>query len=178
MTEPALTATEALKWNQATNDSWRKLLRAHPEILALPCDIMQTSSVAQLLQHIVAVEVRYAERILGRPETDYANVPYDSVEAIYTTHDRAMELYRQALDSGMDWEEQIEFQTRSAGVLLTSRKTILFHAFFHSIRHYAQLGTLVRQHGYKTGWFGDYLFMGATKLSIGSTVKPTADERG
>jgi uncharacterized damage-inducible protein DinB len=175
MTEPALTATEALKWNQATNDSWRKLLTANPEILALPCDIMQTSSVAQLLQHIAAVEVRYAERILGLPETDYANVPHDSVEAIYATHDRAMELYRRALDSGMDWEEQIEFQTRSAGVLLTSRKTILFHALFHSIRHYAQLGTLVRQHGYKTGWFGDYLFMGATRPQVDSAVRATAD---
>lgn len=74
-----------------------------------------------------------------------------------------MELYRQALDSETDWSAQIEFQTRSAGVLLTSRKTVLFHAVFHGIRHYAQLGTLVRQQGYKTDWYGDYLFMGATR---------------
>lgn len=167
MTEPALTAAEALKWNQATNATWRKLLTEYPEILSLPCDIMQVSTVAQLLQHIVAVEVRYAERILGLPETEYADVPYDSAEAIYATHDRAMELYRRALDSATDWKEQIRFQTRSAGVLLTSRKTILFHALFHSIRHYAQLGTLVRQHGYKTGWYGDYLFMDVTPLQNG-----------
>ena len=167
MTEPALTAAEALKWNQATNATWRKLLTEYPEILSLPCDIMQVSTVAQLLQHIVAVEVRYAERILGLPETEYANVRYDSVEAIYATHDRAMELYRRALDSATDWKEQSRFQTRSAGVLLTSRKTILFHALFHSIRHYAQLGTLVRQHGYKTGWYGDYLFMDASPLQGG-----------
>jgi uncharacterized damage-inducible protein DinB len=164
MTEPALTATEALKWNQATNAAWLKLLTEHPEILQLPCDIMQTSTVAQLLQHIVAVEVRYAERILGLPETEYADVPYHSAEALYATHDRAMALYGRALDSVADWEEQIKFQTRSAGILLTSRKTILFHALFHSIRHYAQLGTLVRQHGYKTGVPGDYLFMGARPL--------------
>jgi uncharacterized damage-inducible protein DinB len=163
ITEPALTATEALKWNEVTNANWRKLLAAHPEMLALPCDIAQTSTVAQLLQHIVAVELRYAERIVGLPETDYIDIPYDSVEAIYATHDRAMELYRQALDSETDWSKQIEFQTRSAGVLLTSRKTVLFHAAFHGIRHYAQLGTLIRQHGYKTDWPGDYLFMGATR---------------
>lgn len=164
MHEPVLTAAEVLKWNQTTNATWRKLLTGTPEILALPCDIMQVSSVAQLLQHIVAVELRYAERMLGLPETDYANVPYDSVEAIYATHDRAMELYRQVLDSDTRWDEEIQFQTRSAGMLLTSRKTILFHALFHSLRHYAQLGTLVRQHGYKTGWYGDYLFMGAKPL--------------
>jgi uncharacterized damage-inducible protein DinB len=164
MNEPVLTASEALKWNQSTNATWRKLLTEHPEILALPCDIMQVSSVAQLLQHIVAAEVRYAERLLGLPETDYANIPCDSVEAIYATHDRAMELYRQALDSDISWDEEIELRTRNAGVLLTSRKTILFHALFHSIRHYAQLGTLVRQQGYKTGWYGDYLSMGAKRL--------------
>jgi hypothetical protein len=35
---------------------------------------------------------------------------------------------------------------------------------FHSIRHYAQLGTLIRQQGYKADWpgGGDYLFMGVT----------------
>lgn len=165
MQEPVLTAAEALKWNQSTNATWRKLLTGHPEILQLPCDIMQTSTVAQLLQHIVAVELRYAERILGLPETDYAQVPYDSVEAIYATHDRAIALFRQALDSNdTRWDEEIRFQTRSAGMLLTSRKTILFHALFHSLRHYAQLGTLVRQHGYKTGWYGDYLFMAARPL--------------
>jgi uncharacterized damage-inducible protein DinB len=130
----------------------------------LPCDIMQASTVAQLLQHIVAVELRYAERILGLPETDYADVPYDSGEAIYRAHDHAMEMYAQALAADLDWREEIRFQTRSAGVLLTSRRTILFHALFHSIRHYAQLGTLVRQHGYKTGWYGDYLFMDVKPL--------------
>jgi len=71
--------------------------------------------------------------------------------------------YRRALDSDTGWDEEVQFQTRSAGMLLTSRKTILFHAFFHSLRHYAQLGTLVRQQGYKTGWYGDYLFMGAKR---------------
>jgi uncharacterized damage-inducible protein DinB len=164
MTDPFLTASEALKWNQATNAAWRRLVQEHPQVLALPCDIMQTSTVAQLLQHIVAVELRYAERILGLPETDYADVPYDSGEAIYRTHDRAMEMYAHALAADLDWREEIRFQTRSAGVLLTSRKTILFHALFHSIRHYAQLGTLVRQHGYKTGWYGDYLFMDVKPL--------------
>ncbi|HEU4634855.1 MAG TPA: DinB family protein [Edaphobacter sp.] len=160
MTEPALTATEALQWNQSTSSTWRKLISEHPEILALPCDIMKVSNVAQLLQHIVAVELRYAERILDQPETDYAAVPYDSVEAIYRTHDRAMELYEQALATETDWAEEIRFQTRSAGMLLTSRKTMFFHALFHSIRHYAQLGTLVRQHDYNANLYGDYLFMG------------------
>lgn len=163
MSEPVLTAREALAWNDTTASNWRKLLTEHPAILSLPCDINRTSTVAELLQHIVAVELRYAERILGLPETDYANVPFDSADSIYATHDRAMQLYRQALDSGLDWDRKIEFATRTMGQLKASPKTILFHALFHSIRHYAQLGTLIRQHGYKTTWPGDYLFMGASR---------------
>jgi len=37
---------------------------------------------------------------------------------------------------------------------------VLFHALLHGIRHYAQLATLVRQHGIKPEWPMDYLFMG------------------
>ncbi len=33
----------------------------------------------------------------------------------------------------------------------------------HGIRHYAQLATLVRQHGVTPDWPMDYLFMGARR---------------
>jgi uncharacterized damage-inducible protein DinB len=163
MNEPVLTADEALKWHESTATSWRKLLAADPAILALPCSIARTTTVAQLLQHIVAAELRYAERIADKPQTDYANIPYDSVDAIYATHDRASTLYDEALKANLDWDQPIEFMTRTAGQLRGSRKTLFFHAIFHSVRHYAQLATLVRQHGYTADWPGDYLFMGATR---------------
>jgi uncharacterized damage-inducible protein DinB len=163
MKEPALTANEALKWLDSTSGKWRQMLGANPQILALPCNVARTTTVGGLLQHIVAVELRYAERLNNQPESDYANIPFDTVDAIYATHDSAAALYTQALDSGCDWDEEIEFNTRTAGRLRASRKTVFFHALFHSIRHYAQLGTLVREHGYPTDWPGDYLFLGARR---------------
>ncbi|MBB5318800.1 DinB family protein [Tunturibacter empetritectus] len=120
---------------------------------------MGVQTVAQLLQHIVAVELRFAERLADQPATDYANVPYDSIEAIYATHDRTLALLRKLLDSEMNWDEAIEFSTRAMGPARSARKTILFHLLLHGIRHYAQLSTLVRQHGVKPGWPMDYLFM-------------------
>jgi uncharacterized damage-inducible protein DinB len=164
MSEPVLTAQEVLKWNETTSDLWRKFLTEHPDILALTCDIASTTTVAQLLQHIVAVELRYAERIAHIPETPYDQVPYDSVEAIYATHDRAIEILKRALTANHDWSETIEFQTRTYGLMRTTLKTIYFHALLHSIRHYAQLGTLARQHGYKPTWLGDYLMMGVQRV--------------
>jgi uncharacterized damage-inducible protein DinB len=160
MAQPALTAAETLAWLETTSVRWRDLIQAHPEILTMPCDIMGVSTVGGLLQHIVAVELRYAEQLNGQPPTDYAAIPFDSAQSLYATHQRAVALLQKQLASGTDWDEKIDFITRSMGPARASRKTIFFHATLHAIRHYAQLATVVRQHGIHPGWAMDYLFMG------------------
>ena len=159
MSEPILTTTELLAWLETTSTNWRKLVKAHPELLAQPCDIMGVKSVAELLQHIVAVELRYAERLADLPVSDYANIPFDTPDSIYATHDRAIAILQQLLAAGIDWNQSIEYMTRAIGPARSTLKTILFHAIFHSIRHYAQLATLARQCGVKPDWPMDYLFM-------------------
>jgi uncharacterized damage-inducible protein DinB len=163
VTQPILTAEEVLAWNEKTAQNWRQLLTNHSELLTKPCDVAGTKTVAELLQHIVAVELRYAERLAGLPASDYATIPFDSVESIYATHDRAVVLFQQVLASDIDWTEPVEFATRTMGSLRSNRKTILFHALLHGIRHYAQLASLVRQCGVKPDWPMDYLFMGAER---------------
>jgi uncharacterized damage-inducible protein DinB len=157
--EPVLTAPELIAWVEKTSNGWRKLLASHSELLAVPCDINNVQTVGQLLQHIVAVELRFAERLADLPATDYANVPYDSVEKIYATHDQAFAMVHKLLASEVNWDESIEFSTRVMGPARSTRKTILFHLLLHSIRHYAQLATLVRQQGVKPDWSMDYLLM-------------------
>jgi hypothetical protein len=49
--------------------------------------------------------------------------------------------------TNINWKASIEFVTRTMGPARSVRKTVLFHALLHSIRHYAQLATLARQHG-------------------------------
>jgi uncharacterized damage-inducible protein DinB len=161
MTQPILTAEEVLAWNEKTAQGWRQLLTTHPELLTQPCDIAGTKNVAELLQHIVAAQLRYAERLAGLPVSDYAAIPFDSVESIYAVHDRAVSIFQQLLTSDVDWSESIDFVTRTAGTLHSDRKTILFHALLHSVRHYAQLASLTRQCGVKADWPMDYLFMHA-----------------
>lgn len=157
----ALTGQELQKWVDVTSRNWKKLIEAHPELLGFACDIRETQTVAQTLQHIVAVELRYAERLNGLPETGYENIPYDSAEAIYATHERAMALLTPLLERDQAyWDAPLEFPTRSLGTLRATRRTILIHSLMHSIRHYAQLATLVRTHGIKPGWEMDYLMMG------------------
>lgn len=156
----AITGIELLDWVEETSRGWKKLIAAHPEILTFPCDIRETNSVAQLLQHIVAVELRYAERLNELPETPYESIPYTSAAVIYATHDRAMELLRALMDRDDDfWETVLEMKTRSAGILRATRRTVLAHLLTHSIRHYAQLATLARKQGVAPDWAMDYIMM-------------------
>jgi uncharacterized damage-inducible protein DinB len=158
----AITGTELQQWVEETSMGWKKLIAKHPEILTFPCDIRETQSAAQLLQHIVAVELRYAQRLNDLSQTGYESIPYDTVERIYATHDRAMELLQPLMDNEAEWWETVlEIQTRSIGTLRASRRTVLVHMLTHSIRHYAQLATLARQHGVPADWGMDYLLMHA-----------------
>lgn len=159
MSQPILTPQELIAWNETTATNWKQLLISHPELLTQPCDVAGTKSVAELLQHIVAVELRYAERLADLPVSDYANISFDSAESIFATHDRAFAIFQKLLASNVNWDESIEFLTRSMGPARSKRKTILFHALLHGIRHYAQLASLVRHCGVKPGWPMDYLFM-------------------
>lgn len=164
MSNLSLTGEEMLAWNESTTANWKTLCSEHPEVLDIACDINGTKSVAELLQHIVAVELRYAERLANLPVRDYAAIPFHSAEAVFATHDESIALYREQIASNVDWNERIEYMTRVMGPARSSRKTIFFHAMMHSIRHYAQLATLVRQHGFKPGRPMDYLLMDIEKV--------------
>jgi uncharacterized damage-inducible protein DinB len=81
------------------------------------------------------------------------------VDSIYATHDRAVAIFQQLITSDSNWDEPLDFTTRTRGSLRSNRKTILFHALLHGIRHYAQLATLVRRCGVQPEQPMDYLFM-------------------
>ena len=160
MSLPNLSGDALVTWLNDTSAKWLEFFQAHPEALDFPCGIRESKSVRAFLQHIVAVELRYAERLCDLPETAYGDLPSAPAESIVALHTRAMDLLR-TLD-GHDaawWSKPITFATRSAGELQSSRQTIFVHLVMHSIRHYAQLATTVRQQGLPSGLTLDYLFL-------------------
>lgn len=153
-----------LTWNDTTARHWRDFIHANPILLALPCDIRNSKTVADTLQHIFAVELRYAQSLAGLPESSYEEVPKNSIDSLLTAHTLAFDLIRSLLaQPGYDWSTELTFDTITLGRLRASRETILLHLTLHSIRHYAQLATLVRQNGFKTNWPMDYLFVAAQR---------------
>jgi uncharacterized damage-inducible protein DinB len=162
MNSPSLTAEDLLAWNDATAESWHALASEHPSLLQIPCDIHNSTTVGQLLQHMVAAELRYAERLSDSPATDYASIPFATADEIFATHQRALEILKNLLlDSEFDWSREIEFPTLTAGRRRATRKAVFQHALLHSIRHYAQLATLARQHGIRPAP-ADYLLLASS----------------
>jgi uncharacterized damage-inducible protein DinB len=152
---------ELLAWNEEAAEFWHEHFAAHPELLALPCDIGGTRTVQEFVRHIWAVELRWAERISGQTETPREQIAEGPLDALFDLHRKAMSILRGVLaNPAQDWEATYtlnvswlppEFRTA------TYRK-LCAHALFHSQRHWAQLATLVRSAGHPSGFRGDLLF--------------------
>ena len=110
--------------------------------------------------HIFAVELRYAERLLGLPITDYEQLRSSNLDQIFGIAEDARKKFKQFLASAKkeDMEAVISFETRSAGTLSASKRKILAHAMLHGVRHWAQIATALRKAGYKQDWQHDFLF--------------------
>ena len=164
----AMTSEDLLRWNEGTTSIWKEHLRSHPELLTYPCDIRGAKTVADLLQHIVAVELRFAERLNSEPETPYDEIPKISVDLLYETHDRALKKLRKLEEEAQGfWNERIDFETRS-GRFSATRRVVFAHCLLHSIRHYAQLATLLRKENAGISAFFDYLAFGEQSSWPGS----------
>jgi uncharacterized damage-inducible protein DinB len=151
---------QILGYNKFLADSWRAWFERNPTALNAPCDIMNTGSVRQLVKHIFAVELRYAEQLNGRRPPEYDDLPHDSLEDLYAIRSRASNSINEFLDAANEHalDEVVEIKTRSAGVLSASRRTVFIHAMTHATRHWAQLATLTRHAGYPSIGYQDYLF--------------------
>ena len=155
---------ELLDYCAEESNHWRDFFKKHPDALDVPCDIAGTKTVREVVLHIVAVQMRYAERLLNMPITEYESLTARLAEGkpgeeLFALGRKSLEDLRSfaiaANDS--DWDGTLTFPTRSAGELTASRRKIFIHALLHGVRHWAQLSTHLRQKGYKQDWMHDFI---------------------
>lgn len=151
---------ELLDWNESERKKWRAWFEHQPAaVLDVPVQIAQTKNVREFLLHIFAVELRYAQRLNREEISSYESLPQGSVAELFAIGEGAGAGLRKYLDGTTD--EQLrsvqEFQTRTAGTLRASQRKIFGHAMLHSVRHWAQLATALREAGYETKWGKDFL---------------------
>lgn len=161
---PALTFRELLAYTAEETAHWHRWLadgRSH--MLDLPAGEGRTATVRDLIQHIFAVEHRYADRLLGEPAVPYDAIDTTSVATLFAAGSRSRQRLEGYLTSATssDLSRRLEFQTLSAGTQSASARKIVAHALVHGIRHWAQLAMLFRQHEEPTDWMHDLLMSDA-----------------
>ncbi len=152
---------QLLDWNESETKKWRAWFDSQPAaVLDVPLQIAKTNKVREFLLHIFAVELRYAQRLNDEPVSSYEELPASSVTDLFGIGDKARAGLRAYLANATDEQLKsvLEFQTRTAGTLRASKRKIFAHAMLHSVRHWAQLATALREAGYETNWGKDFLF--------------------
>ena len=158
-----LTFRELLDYTGAEAVRWEEYFARHPEALDFPFAEGRTATVRGLVQHIFAVERRYADRLNDEPVAGYEAIPADSADALFGAgRDARARLERYlATASDADLARRLTFETLSAGTQSASARKIVAHALVHGLRTWAQLATVVRQRGVPTEGRHDLLFSNA-----------------
>lgn len=160
MTSAGITLEEMLADNEASTRKWQAWFTANPAALDVLCAIYNSGTVRGLLKHIFAVELRHSQRLGGEEVTAYEAIPVGSLDDLVAVHSMAIGNLHRFLSHADEaaLQKVIPLQTVSAGTLHSSRRKLFAHIMLHSMRHWAQLSTLLREAGYKTDWPKDFLF--------------------
>lgn len=158
----AVSLEELLDDFDLTAAKWKEFFKANPAASDVPTDIAGSGAVAGLVCHIYGAAIRNFERLTGEPVTQLGTAK--DLPAAWELHAKASAGLREFLDEADDTvlDEVRRIQLRTAELAVTRRK-ICLHIFVHSIRHWAQIGPLVRQNGFPVGWPQDILFSSAIK---------------
>jgi uncharacterized damage-inducible protein DinB len=157
-----ISITELLEYIDWERAKWLDLMRRHApaalEISAGPHGDGRFEKTGELIRHIFSAELRYVERLSGLPLTDTAAMPSNDVEALFLFGQKTRSALRTLLETfpEADWDMPRQFKILDYSLSATPRK-IITHILLHEIRHWAQIGTLLRLNGLTDG-FHDFLF--------------------
>ncbi len=135
MSEPALPAL--LAWNRAENQRWHAWFRDHPAALDLPLGAGSAGTIRSLIRHVFAVDMRYAQRLLGLPVSSLETIDAVDVDSLFALAARANEMLTSWLaGAGQgDLAHRYTFMTLSAGERSASARKSLIHTCTHQVRH-------------------------------------------
>jgi uncharacterized damage-inducible protein DinB len=160
LTGPSL--NDLLEYTEWDRQKWFAWMRQHGdhvlEISAGPHGDGRFQSVGEVMRHMFSAEKRYVERLAGRALSDTASIPASSIEALYRFSQQSRQDLRELVETfpAEQWEVPREFEILTHRISASPKK-IVIHILMHEIRHWAQIATLLRLHGF-VGEFHDFLF--------------------
>jgi len=159
----AVSLQELLAYRDGETARWRSWLAAHPDAPDVRLADGESGSVRGLVRHIFAVELRYGQRLLGAPVTDWPAFRQQNLQDIFALGDESRSLVAKYLAQATDASlaEPLTFETLTAGTVTATRRKLVVNLVTHGIRHWAQIATALRQAGYSDQWPHDLLLSDA-----------------
>jgi uncharacterized damage-inducible protein DinB len=159
---PGIPFSTLLRYTDGEMRRWYAWLKEQPPtVLEEPMGDGRLATLRGLLVHVFAVELRYAERLLGEPVSSFESLPSDNLDVIFGIGVEARRKMAAFLETDPDLDRVVHFETLTAGPRSASTRKIVIHSILHGIRHWAQIATLLRSRGYPAQWFHDILLSDA-----------------
>lgn len=142
-----LSFTELLSHLSAEFAKWEAWFAEHGDApLGFPVTNEQFPDLKSLLQHIVGVQLYYAELLAGKPITEWWTQPPADRDGLLRMGRQSLAMLRAQADSEQDWGRIVRVGTGEKGMHVSARKAFA-QVLTHSMWHWAQVAMLVRMQG-------------------------------
>ncbi len=155
----ALRYETLLELTSTEHHLWHQWFLEHAPAWDVPFATGRMVTIGKLVLHIFAVELRYTQRLLGEEVTQWEEFSQTSIEDVFELGENARAQLVQFLTTAPESEldRVLTFETLTAGTVTATKHKIASNIFLHDIRHWGQIATVLRQHGYTDQWAHDLL---------------------
>jgi uncharacterized damage-inducible protein DinB len=155
----ALSYRALLELTSVEQHRWQDWFREHPKAWPVHFATGRMATIGGVVQHIFAVELRYAQRLVGKEVSAWEDFRQTSVEEVFDLGDNARAQLVDFLTTAPETELDriLTFQTLTAGPVSATKHKIASNIFLHGLRHWAQIATVLRQNGFTDQWPHDML---------------------
>ena len=155
----ALSYRVLLEFTSVEQHRWHDWFLAHPSAWTASFATGRMATIAGVVHHIFGVELRYGQRLRDERVTEWEEFEETSIEDVFELGDFArgqlIDFLTTAPESELD--TVLTFKTYTAGVVTVNKHKIASNILLHSIRHWGQVATELRQQGFTDQWPHDML---------------------
>jgi uncharacterized damage-inducible protein DinB len=162
-TAPAIgiSFADLLRYNESEALKWRAWLETQsPDLLDVPFGnpAQRMGNVREMLWHVFITEWVYACVLNGESFDRWDQFKRESIADLFAIGEDARAGLRKYLAGATEASVAGTVTLSAQGFTVSgSARKFATHAFVHSLRHWAQLATVLRQHGHETGWPHDFV---------------------
>ena len=149
---------ELLAYDEEQTRLWHEFFARRPHLLKL--ESSPKDDIAGLLLHVFTATYRSAERLLGEPMTPNSGFIHGTVDELFAIGAEANRKLRKYIMDAKPaaFAEIHTYPSHTLGEFEATPKKLITHALVHSIRHWAQVARVLREHGQRADFSHDVLF--------------------